>query len=156
MLRPSEQFFREVWASPVPLDTRVLRALKNSPMALDVYAWASYRVHTLNRAREASAVVPWEQLRLQFGAGYSDDVQGLRNFRKAFLRGSPALGEPRDAPDVTAGQDGEHCGVPSVRSVTTGTSPPLAAGGPARSGTRRWRPCGRGRAILTPPPSRKL
>lgn len=39
-----EDFFKMVTASPVPVDMRALRALKRSPLALDLYAWLTYTV----------------------------------------------------------------------------------------------------------------
>jgi hypothetical protein len=44
-----EKFFQAITAAPVPVDTRVLRALKKSPLALDLYAWATWRVFKLQR-----------------------------------------------------------------------------------------------------------
>jgi hypothetical protein len=75
-------FFREVTTYPVPIDLRALKALKRSPLALDIYCWLTYRLSYLKAAR----VIPWPALQMQFGSGYPDDGQGLRNFRKAFLR----------------------------------------------------------------------
>jgi hypothetical protein len=75
-------FFREVTTYPVPIDLRALRALKRSPLALDIYCWLTYRLSYLKGAR----VIPWAALQMQFGSGYPQDSQGLRNFRRAFLR----------------------------------------------------------------------
>ncbi len=82
----SERFFSEITENPVPIDLRALRALKRSPMALDVYLWLTYRMSYV-RARTA---VPWGALQLQFGADYPTSDQGRRDFKKAFLR---ALGK---------------------------------------------------------------
>jgi len=38
-----EKFYEALTAAPVPVDTRALRALKRSPLALDLYAWATYK-----------------------------------------------------------------------------------------------------------------
>lgn len=74
----SEEFFREMVEHPVPLDFRVLRGL-TSPLALDVYAWLTYRVYRLDGR---SITVPWESLARQFGT-----VSGrLRKFREHFHR----------------------------------------------------------------------
>jgi hypothetical protein len=35
----SERFYDEVRTSPVPIDMRAMKALKKSPLALDVYFW---------------------------------------------------------------------------------------------------------------------
>ena len=75
-------FFREVTTYPVPIDLRALKALKRSPLALDIYCWLTYRLSYLKGYK----VIPWGALQLQFGSGYPQDGQGLRNFKKAFLR----------------------------------------------------------------------
>jgi hypothetical protein len=78
----SPTFFREVTTYPVPVDLRALKALKRSPLALDIYCWLTYRLSYLKVAR----VIPWAALQMQFGSGYADDAQGGRNFKRAFLR----------------------------------------------------------------------
>jgi hypothetical protein len=45
----SPKFFQLIVDRPVPLDMRVLRLIKRSPMALDIYCWATYRVSYLKR-----------------------------------------------------------------------------------------------------------
>ena len=72
-----EKFFEAITAYPVPADMRALRALKNSALALDLYIWATYRVHTVNKKKEAQ-FIPWEGLMGQLGSEYSD----VKNFKK--------------------------------------------------------------------------
>lgn len=72
----SQGFFAEVTQAPVPVDMRALKALKKSPMALDVYVWLTYRLSYLKRP----TVIPWEALQLQFGADYGR----LTDFRIKF------------------------------------------------------------------------
>jgi hypothetical protein len=62
-----EAFFAELLAHPVPIDLRALRALRRSPLALDVYVWLVYRLSYLR----APTVIPWASLALQFGADYA-------------------------------------------------------------------------------------
>ena len=73
-----DDFFKEVTDKPVPLDMRALKALKQSPMALDIYAWLTYRMSYLTKNTE----IPWRLLQLQFGADYARE----RDFKSAFLR----------------------------------------------------------------------
>ena len=73
----SSDFFDELLAHPVPIDLRALRALKSSPMALDIYSWLTYRVSYLKRP----SLVPWEALWTQFGADYARP----RDFRRYFV-----------------------------------------------------------------------
>ena len=72
-----EDFYEAIKFSPVPLDMRVLKALKKSPMALDLYAWMNYRTFTIQN-KPAGQFVPWRGLMQQLGSNYSD----LRDFRK--------------------------------------------------------------------------
>ena len=73
----SEHFFNEVIDRPVPIDMRAIKALKQSPMALDIYTWLTYRASYLKRP----TVIPWASLALQFGSDYSR----LRDFKQAFI-----------------------------------------------------------------------
>lgn len=78
----SGPFYQEITENPIPVDLRAISALKSSPLALDIYTWLTYRMSYLRR----KTTIPWPALRGQFGAGYAMDEQGLRNFRRAFLR----------------------------------------------------------------------
>ena len=77
----SEKFFGQLVAAPVPLDLRAVRVLKQSPLALDLYAWATRRVSYLERP----TLISWEALRRSFGAGYADTPQGRVKFRAKAL-----------------------------------------------------------------------
>lgn len=78
----NEDFFNEIINNPVPIDMRVLKALKRSPLAIDIYCWLTYRLSYLKK----QTIIPWEALQVQFGSNYATDNQGVRNFKKAFLR----------------------------------------------------------------------
>lgn len=78
----SAQFYDEVRTSPIPIDLRAMKALKKSPLALDIYFWLTYRMSYLRQAR----LIPWAALQLQFGSSYGTDGQGARDFKRAFLR----------------------------------------------------------------------
>ena len=45
-----EVFFEAITSAPVPVDMRALLPLKKSPLAIDVYTWATYRLHTMQKA----------------------------------------------------------------------------------------------------------
>ena len=66
-----ELFYKAITAAPVPIDFRALKALKRSPFALDLYAWATYRVWTLQQGKKPNAEIPLHLLREQFGAQYT-------------------------------------------------------------------------------------
>jgi hypothetical protein len=65
-------------SSSVPLDMRALRALKRSPLALDLYAMLAYRAFVILQKNLTPQFIAWEQLRCQFGTDYSDP----KNFKK--------------------------------------------------------------------------
>lgn len=71
-----ERFFEEIVERPVPVDLRALRALRGSPLALDVYCWLTYRLSYTRKP----LVVPWEALEAQFGSDYSETRYFRRNF----------------------------------------------------------------------------
>jgi hypothetical protein len=73
----SERFFTEVIDRPVPIDMRAIKALKQSPMALDIYTWLTYRASYLKKP----TTVPWAALAMQFGSDYAR----LRDFKAAFM-----------------------------------------------------------------------
>ena len=81
MVRLSKLFFDEIRDSPVPVDPASYRNLRDSPLAMDLYAWLGYRMSYL---RELRHPIPWAALQVQFGSGYPNDKQGVRNFRKNF------------------------------------------------------------------------
>ncbi len=78
----NDNFFKEVITNPIPVDMRVLKALKRSPMALDIYCWLTYRMSYLKKETQ----IPWAMLQNQFGSGYAQNSHGVRNFKIAFLR----------------------------------------------------------------------
>ena len=83
-IRLGEEFFNEIIAHPVPLDMNTLKALKRSPLGLDIYLWLTYRVFALKNV----LVIPWTLLYRQFGvdpAKASDNVT-VQHFRKDCLR----------------------------------------------------------------------
>lgn len=70
-------FFNEITSNPIPIDMRALKALRQSPMALDIYCWLTYRMSYLRKRTH----IPWGALQIQFGANYKE----LRQFKRRFL-----------------------------------------------------------------------
>jgi len=73
----TETFYKEIVDRPVPIDMRAIKALKKSPMALDIYTWLTYRVSYLKRP----TAIPWASLAMQFGSNYAR----LTDFKVSFL-----------------------------------------------------------------------
>ena len=61
-----EEFYTAITQSPYPIDLRIVKALKRSPLGLDLYTFLTYRVSYLKHSTEVS----WKQLHAQFGADY--------------------------------------------------------------------------------------
>jgi Plasmid encoded RepA protein len=64
-----EDFYKAITSSMVPCDMQALRALKRSPLALDLYALAIHKAFMANK-RNAKEFIPWNGLSMQLGADY--------------------------------------------------------------------------------------
>lgn len=73
----NEQFYSALLDHPVPVSETALGAIGPRSMAIDIYIWLAYRLHSLRN----DTAVSWPALYGQFGAGYSV----LRQFRAQFL-----------------------------------------------------------------------
>ena len=100
--------FEQLTSHPVPLDEAAVRAISNNSMALDFYAWLSYRLHALKGVTPVS----WTALKGQFGGGFDS----MRHFRQTFAENLRlALTVYRDA-RVEMTERGWICFRPSLRS----------------------------------------
>jgi hypothetical protein len=76
----SEKFFKEITTSPIIFYIAALKALRKSPLALDIYMWLTYK----NSYAKKPVIISWESLQLQFGAGYPETAQGKSDFKRKF------------------------------------------------------------------------
>ncbi len=76
-VRLSESFYKQLKNHPVPVEESAIRALSNNSLALDIYCWLAYRLHSVT----SPTLVPWGALKPQLGAGYGK----LANFKYNFL-----------------------------------------------------------------------
>lgn len=74
----SESFYNLAIKSPVPVDMDIIMKLKKSPMAVDIYCWATYRASYL----KSSSRIAWEDLALQFGS----NCKNIRLFKLYFRK----------------------------------------------------------------------
>ena len=83
-VRLSEAFFNEIVSHPVPLDMNTLKALKRSPLGLDLYLWLTYRIFALTAPQRLS----WRQIYRQFGAhaAKASDNSTVQAFRYKVIR----------------------------------------------------------------------
>lgn len=129
----SEQFFAQLTAHPVPLEEAAVRAISNNSMALDLYAWLSYRLHALKGVTPVS----WTALKGQFGVGF-DSIHHFRTTFKENLR--LALAVYRDARlEVTERGVDLYPSKPPIppRLIGSGKVPTLPKPGTAREGSGR-------------------
>lgn len=72
-----EGFYRSLIEHPLPLREAAVREISSRSMAIDLYVWLAYRLHSLRDPLPVS----WQALKRQFGEGYSE----LRFFRRDVL-----------------------------------------------------------------------
>jgi hypothetical protein len=72
------KFFQAVRALPVPVDTRALKALKRSPLALDMYALICFRAFVIVQKSIEPQFISWQMLMQQLGTQYGK----LKDFKK--------------------------------------------------------------------------
>jgi hypothetical protein len=59
-------FYRSLREHPVPVREEAIQAIGTRSLAIDVYIWLAYRLHSLNK----STPVSWTAIHTQFGAGF--------------------------------------------------------------------------------------
>lgn len=67
-VRLGERMFDYMLEHAVPVDMRAVRALQQSPLALDVYCWAAYRAPSVPSTHATR--IQWSSLKKQFGSDY--------------------------------------------------------------------------------------
>lgn len=81
-IKLNTDFFNEIIRHPVPLDLRVLKVFKNSPLGLDLCMFLSWRVFNLKRP----VYISWETLHAQLGGQYANLHEFSRDCRKHLIR----------------------------------------------------------------------
>lgn len=84
----SEPFFNMVKDASVPLDYRIIRDIKQSPLAIDLYTWMVHRTYNNQSVADISikkSFIAWYQLHNQFGANYAR-VEDFKRKVKPYLR----------------------------------------------------------------------
>ena len=124
----SQSFFDELKKHPVPVEEAAVRQIANNSLALDVYCWLAYRLHSLT----SPITVSWKALHGQFGRS----VARLDHFKEHFrtvLALAMSVYPDADVEDAASG----------AGLVLKPSRPPVAP----RSG-----PNARTRVSLVPPP----
>ncbi len=68
----SDDFRQAILQAPVPLRTDILKALRKSPLALDVYMWTSYRLFVMQSTGQEAISLSYGRLQEQFGTGIAE------------------------------------------------------------------------------------
>ncbi len=136
-IRLGEEFFNEIIRHPLPLDLNILKALKRSPLGLDLYFWLVYRTFSLKGPLRLS----WKQLYQQFGSNpaRASEANTVPDFRKDCLRELKKINLGLAGPALCDGQGragalavaATHPTGPTAPRGLAGLVPP--AGGSARA-----------------------
>lgn len=78
----NDALFRDLISHPVPLDIGAIRALRDAPLAIDLFVWLSFRLRSLRHPLSLS----WLALQSQFGSDYAETKEFARNVRKELRR----------------------------------------------------------------------
>lgn len=81
-----EQFYDALLELPVPLDMRALRALKRSPLALDIYAWACFKGYVIFKKGLPPQFMAWSVLAKQLGGEYGNTDDFKRKAKVALRK----------------------------------------------------------------------
>jgi hypothetical protein len=65
-VRLDPSFWRSLREHPVPVREEAIRAIGTRSLAIDVYIWLAYRLHSLSK----STPISWTAVHAQFGAGF--------------------------------------------------------------------------------------
>ena len=81
-----EKFYEAITLAPVPVDLRALRALKRSPLALDLYALVAFKLFVANQKGKPQ-FIDWPGLMEQLGGDYqAKRIDRFKDKVKASLR----------------------------------------------------------------------
>ena len=80
----TQEFFEAIMAFPLPIDLRILKNIKNSPLALDLYLWVTAKVYQVNKSGDNYLFIPWDDLHLQMGAEYGRLKDFIHKCKKHF------------------------------------------------------------------------
>ena len=73
----SEKFYDAIMHSVVPIELEGLRALRDSALGLDLYAWLTYEVYRAHQSKKSRSI-PWRAIEQQLGSNYKRH----RDFKK--------------------------------------------------------------------------
>ena len=88
-----QRLYEDILAHPVPIDLRILRSMRRSPLGLDLFLWLGYKLHGLGydgpTKRGCTVELSWRQLFRQFGSNSREATPNhweIQNFRRSSVR----------------------------------------------------------------------
>ena len=80
----STEFFDSLMHHALPLDSRAVRGLQQSAMALDVYAWLAHRLCRI--PGKEPITISWSALQRQFGPDYGSKYKFRQDFKESMAK----------------------------------------------------------------------
>jgi hypothetical protein len=120
----SQSFFDELKKHPVPVEEAAVRQIANNSLALDVYCWLAYRLHSLDQP----ITISWKALHGQFGRSVARLDHFKEHFRTVLALAMSVY------PDADVEENGTGSGV-----ILRPSKPPVAAKAGAGAGASRAR-----------------
>lgn len=79
------EFFAAITANPVPVDLRALRALKRSPLALDLYSLLTYQAFRASKTGRP-VYMTWRQMQTALGTNYASHTDLKKSIKLALAK----------------------------------------------------------------------
>ena len=79
------KFFKAITVNPVPVDLRALRAIKRSPLALDLYSLLTYQAFRAGKGGRPR-FLSWKQLQSALGTSYGEAADLRRAIKATLLK----------------------------------------------------------------------
>lgn len=79
------EFFAAITANPVPVDLRALRALKRSPLALDLYSLLTYQAFRASKTGRP-IYMTWRQMQAALGTSYASHTDLKKSIKLALTK----------------------------------------------------------------------
>lgn len=95
-VRLDDGFWRSLKEHPVPVREEAIRAISTRSLAIDVYIWLAYRLHSLTKP----TAVSWNAVHAQFGAGFKLARQIKPTFLEALKLAMAVYPEAQVEPDA--------------------------------------------------------
>lgn len=80
-----ETFYNSITSSSVPLDMMAIRALRRSPLELDLYSWLAHKIYSANKKGKPQ-FIGFGTLQKQFGCDFTHPRQFKAKAIKALVR----------------------------------------------------------------------